>query len=104
MLFYRLCKIAGRYERDPTEELKKSIKDTLSFEGNSCVEKALDFCLKLKGEELKIKNKFVEYNLRLHAHNGNSFGTWIILSNLPCDKHIVGIYQKWKRYYFIENF
>ena len=26
----------------------------------------------------------------MHAHNGSSFDSWIILSNLPCDKHIVG--------------
>ena len=26
----------------------------------------------------------------MHAHNGSSFDTWIILNNLPCDKHIVG--------------
>ena len=33
MTFYRLSKIAGRYERDPTqEELRKSINDTLSFD------------------------------------------------------------------------
>ena len=25
----------------------------------------------------------------MHAHNGNGFDTWIILNNLPCDKHIV---------------
>ena len=32
MTFYRLSKIAGRYERDPTqEELQKSIDDTISF-------------------------------------------------------------------------
>ena len=35
MTFYRVSKIAGRYDRDPTqEELQKSIKDTLSFEGD----------------------------------------------------------------------
>ena len=38
MIFYRLSKIAGRYERDPTqEEFKKSINDTLSFEGNNWI-------------------------------------------------------------------
>ena len=26
----------------------------------------------------------------MHAHNGSGFDTWIILNNLPCDKHIVG--------------
>ena len=57
MTFYRLNKIAGRYERDPTkEELQKSINDTLSFAGDNCINNALDFCLKLKVEERKVKN------------------------------------------------
>ena len=97
MTFYRLSKIAGRYERDPTkEELKKSIDDTIAFAGDNCISNALDFCLKLKGEERKVKNKIVEYNLQMHAHNGSGFDTWIILNNLPCDKHIVDIIKNGK--------
>ena len=90
--FYRLSRIAGRYDRDPTtEELQKSIKDTISFAGEDCINNALDYLLKLKGEERKtINNKILDYNLQLHAHNGSGFDTWIILNNLPCDKHIVG--------------
>ena len=92
MTFYRLSKIAGRYERDPTqEELQKSIKDFIAFAGDDCINNALDFCLKLKGEECKVKNRIVEYNLQLHAHNGSGFDTWIKLNNLPCGKHIVDI-------------
>ena len=30
----------------------------------------------------------VDYNLQPHAHNGSGFDTWLILYNLPCDKHI----------------
>ena len=91
MTFYRLSKIAGRFERDPTqEELQKPIQDTIAFSGDNCINNALDFCLKLKGEERKVKNKIVEYNLQMHAHNGSGFDTRIILNNLPCDKHIVG--------------
>ena len=92
MTFYRLSKIAGRYERDPTpEELEKSKKDTIAFMGDDCINNALDYCLKLKGEERKtINNKIVEYNLQMHAHNGSGFDTWLILNNLRCDKHIVG--------------
>ena len=97
MTFYRLSKIAGRYERDSTqEELQKSIKDTIAFAGDNCIGNALDFCLKLKGEERKVKNKIVEYNLQMHAHNGSGFDTWIILNNLPCDKHIVDIIKNGK--------
>ena len=52
MTFYRLSKVAGRYDRDPTrEELQKSIKDTISFAGEDCINNALDYLLKLKGEE-----------------------------------------------------
>ena len=91
MTFYRLSKIAGRYFRDPTpEELKKSYDDTTAFSGDNCIGNALDFLLKIKGEPRKVKNKIVEYNLQMHAHNGSGFDTWIILNNLPCDKHIVG--------------
>ena len=92
MTFYRLSKIAGRYERDPTpEELEKSKKDTIAFMGDDCINNALDYCLKLKGEERKtINNKIVENNLQMHAHNGSGFDTWLILNNLRCDKHIVG--------------
>ena len=97
MTFYRLNKLAGRYEQDPTqEELRKSINDTLSFVGDNCVGNALDFLLKFKGDERKVKNKVVEYNLQLHAHNGSGFDTWIKLNNLPCDKHIVDVIENEK--------
>ena len=91
MTFYRLSKIAGRYDRDPTkDELDKSIQDTISFAEEDCINNALDYLLKLKGEERKtITNKIIEYNLQLHAHNGCRFDTWIILNNLPCDNHKV---------------
>ena len=90
MAFYRLRKIAGRYERDPTrDELQKSFDDTIAFAGDNCIGNVLDFCLKFQREERKVKNKIVEYNLQLHAHNGSAFDTWRILNNLPCDKHIV---------------
>ena len=91
MTFYRVSKIASRYNRDPTpEELQKSIDDTIAFSGDNCINNALDYLLKFKGEERKVNNKIVEYNLQLHAHNGSGFDTWIILNNLPCDRHIVG--------------
>ena len=45
--FYRLSKIAGRYQRDPTfEELQKSINDTIAFGGHNCINNALDYLLK----------------------------------------------------------
>ena len=60
MTFYRLSRIADRYERDPTqEELKKSINDTIASAGDNCIDNALDYCLKLKGDELKVKTKLL---------------------------------------------
>ena len=86
-----MSKLAGRYNRDLTpDEIEKCRKDTIAFDGDNCVEKALDFCLKFKGEKRKVKIRIVEYNIQLHAHNGSGFDTWIIINNLPCDKHIVG--------------
>ena len=103
MTFYRLSKIAGRYDRDPTkEELENSIKDTIAFAGDNCINNALDFYLKLKGDERKVKNKIVEYNLQMHAHNGSGFDTWIVLNNLPCDKHIVDIIKNGKRIFSLK--
>ena len=32
----------------------------------------------------------------MHAHNGTGFDTWIVLNNLPCDKHIVDIIKNGK--------
>ena len=97
MTFCRLSKIARRYDRDPTkEELDKSIKDTIAFEGDNCIGNALDFLLKFKGDERKVKNGIVEYNLQLHAHNGGGFDTWILFNNHPCDKHIVDIIKNGK--------
>ena len=97
MTFYRLSKIAGRYYRDPTkEELKKSINDTIAFSGDNCINNGLDYLLKLKGEERKVNNKIVEYNLQMHAHNGSGFDTWIILNNLRCDKLISNIIKNGK--------
>ena len=47
--FYRLSKLAGRYNHDLThDEIEKYKKDTIAFDGDNCVETALDFCLELK--------------------------------------------------------
>ena len=50
----------------------------------------------MKDEERKVKNRIVEYNLQLHAHNGSDFDTWIKINNLLCDKHIVDINKNGK--------
>ena len=96
--FYRLGKLAGGYNRDLThDEIDKCKNDTFAFDGNNCISNALDFSLKLKGEERKTINiKNVEYNLQLHAHKGSGFDTWILLNNLVHDKHIVDFLKKGK--------
>ena len=90
-MFYQLGKLAGRYTRDLTHDEKDKCKNiNNAFDGDICVEKAIDFFLKLKGEEYKDKRrKFSEENLQIHAHNGSGFHTWIVLKSLPCDKRIV---------------
>ena len=48
--FYRLSKIAGRYKPDPSQdELQKSLKDTIAFAGDNCINIALDFFIKARG-------------------------------------------------------
>ena len=96
--FYRLSKLAGRYNCDLTiDGIEKCKKDTIAFDGDNCVEKNLDFCLKIKGEEYKDeKGKDLEYNLQLHAHNGSGFDTCIVSKNLLCDKTIVNLIKNGK--------
>ena len=56
--FYRLKKLAGRYNRDLTsDETEKCKKDNIAFDGDNCVEKAFDYCLKLKADEYKDKKR-----------------------------------------------
>ena len=56
--FYRLSKLAGRYNRDLTkDEIQNCKRDTIAFDGDNCVEKALDFCLKIKREEYNDKKR-----------------------------------------------
>ena len=89
--FYRLSKLAVRYNRDlRPDEIQKCKKDTFAIDGDNNVEKALDFCLKIKGEERKgKKNKIFNCILQLLHHSGSQFDTWIILNNFPCDKGLL---------------
>ena len=96
--FCQLNKLAGNYDRNLSPyEIDKCKKDAIAFRGDDCVTKSLDFYLKLKGEGKRDNaNKFLEYNLQLHAHNGSGFDTWITLNILPCDKRIVNKNKKEK--------
>ena len=61
MRFNRLSKLAGKYDCDilTPYQIGKCKKDTLVFDGDNCVSKALDSLLKFDGEELRIINKIV---------------------------------------------
>ena len=58
-----------------------------SFEGENCVTEMFEQLRLLKGEPKKINRNgeefIAEYELKLFAHNGFGFDTWIILNNLP---------------------
>ena len=95
-LFYGPSKVAGRYNRDLSQyEMEKGKNHTFEFVGDDCITKALDFLLKVNGDGRKVK-KTCKYNLQLHAHNGSGFDTWIVLNNLPCEKHIVDFFKNGK--------
>ena len=51
----------------------------------------LDLVLSFKGEPKKVKNKFVEYNPYLIAHNGTGFDSYVVLNNLPQWRSIVEV-------------
>ena len=89
-LFFRLIKVSGKSDRDLTPyEIEKCKKDTTVYDEQDCFTKALYFVLKIEGEERKYKNRIVEYNLQLHAHNGSGFDTLIKLNKLPFGKRLV---------------
>ena len=54
-------------------------KDTLVFDGDFCTSNALDYLLKIKGDERKVKTENVDYNLQSHVHNVSRFQTWIFI-------------------------
>ena len=103
--FYRLSKLAGRYNRNLSPYEVDKCKDTFTFDVDNCVTKALDFCLKLKGKEGEdSKNKFFGYNVQLHAHKGSGYDTWIVLNKLSCDRRIVNIIKNGKGFIELKVF
>ena len=51
MTFYRLGKLAGKFNRNLTPyEIENCKKDILVFDGDNCVSNGLDFLLKFKRE------------------------------------------------------
>ena len=81
---YKLSKIFGKYHRDISEqEYQKCLNDCVVFKGTGRINEKLDYVLSFKGEPKKAKNKIVEYNLYLIAHNGSGFDSHVVLNNLP---------------------
>ena len=81
---YKLSKISGKYHRDISEqEYQKCLNDCVVFKGTDCINEMLDYVLSYKGEPKKVKNKIVENNLYLIAHNGSGFDSYVVLNNLP---------------------
>ena len=54
----------------------------------------LDHALPFQGEAKKTKNKIVEDNLYLIAHNGSGFDTYIALNNLPQRRRVINLIEK----------
>ena len=87
---YKLSKLSGKYHRDISEqEYQKCLNDCVVFKGTDCVNEMLDHVLSFKGEPKKVKNKIVEYNLYLIAHNGSGFDSYVVLNNLPQWRSVV---------------
>ena len=87
---YKLSKISGKYHRDISEqEYQKCLNDCAVFKGTDGINEMLDHVLLFKGEPKKVKNKIVEYNLYLIAHNGSGFDSYVVLNILPQWRNIV---------------
>ena len=71
------------------KEYQKCLNDCVIFKGIDCINEMLDHVLSFKGEPKKVKNKFVEYNLYLIAHNGSGFDSYVVLNNLPQWRSVV---------------
>ena len=87
---YKLSKISGKCHRDISEqEYQKCLNDCVVFKGTGCINEMLDHVSSFKGEPKKVKNKIVEYNLYLIAHNGSGFDSYVVLNNLPRWRSVV---------------
>ena len=87
---YKLSKISGKCHRDISkQEYQKCLNDCVVFKGTDCINEVLDCVLSFKGEPKKIKNKIVEDNLYLIAHNGSGFDSYVVINNLPQWRSIV---------------
>ena len=81
---HKLSKLSGIYHRDKSEKkYQECLNNSVAFKGTYCNNDMLDHVFMFKGESIKIKNKIVEYNLFLIAHNGSGCDSYVVLNNLP---------------------
>ena len=78
----------SKYNRDLTkEEIDKYLDNVRIFDGEDCITRMFEKLRDLKGEAKKIekngKEITIEYEMKMIAHNGSGFDSWIILDNLP---------------------
>ena len=89
---YKLSKFSGKHHRDISEqEYQKCLNDSVIFKGNDCINEMLDHVLSFEGEPKNVKNKIVEYNLYLIAHNGSGFDSYVVLNNFPQWRIVVNL-------------
>ena len=87
--FYPVSKIVGKWNRDLTQtEIDKCLNDIIIFKGENCISCMFDYLKSFKGEPKYTRNNcgkviLSSYELKLIAHNGSGFDSWIILNNLP---------------------
>ena len=87
---YKLSKISGKYHRHISEqEYQKCLNDCIVLKGTGFINEMLDYVLSFEGEPKKVKNKIVECNLYLIAHNESGFDSHVVLKNLPQWRSVV---------------
>ena len=92
---YKLSKISGKNLRDISEqEYQKCLIDYVVFKGTDCINEMLDHVLSFEGEPKKVRNKIVEHNLYLIAHNGSGFDSYVVLNKLPQWRSVVKLIKK----------
>ena len=86
---YKLSKISGKYHR----EYQNCLNDYVVSKVINCVNETLDHVLSFKEEARKVKNKIVECNLYLIAHNVSGLDIYVLLNNLPQWRSVVKLIE-----------
>ena len=88
---YNLNKFSGIYNRDIPEKDYQNCLNFVVFIGTDCINDMLDHVLSFKAEPKNVKNKVIEFNLYLIAHNGSGFDSYVVLNNLPQWRSVVNL-------------